>query len=98
MASPSDGGDLTTTGAILTALNRRVREQGATLLVALIPSPVISSALATICRDAGIAFLDLAPAFAGHDDLVFKYDGHWNARGHQAAADAVAPVVAMMLK
>ena len=80
------------------AFNRDAQAHGAALLVVLIPGPALSAPLAAICRDAGIAFLDLTPRFAGQDDLTFKYDGHWNARGHQVAADAIAPVLMGLLK
>jgi lysophospholipase L1-like esterase len=93
-----DAAALGTTAAILGAFNRDAQAHGAALLVVLIPGPTLSAPLAAICRDAGIAFLDLTPRFAGHDDLTFKYDGHWNAQGHQAAADVIAPVVRAMLE
>ena len=93
-----DAAALETTAAILAAFNRDAQAHGADLLVVLIPGPTLSAPLAAICRDAGIAFLDLTPRFAGHDDLAFKYDGHWNAQGHQAAADVIAPVVREMLE
>jgi hypothetical protein len=88
---------LPVTGAILAAFSRELRARGGQLLVVLIPSPTVRDALSKICREEGIAFLDLDPVFAGHPDWVFKYDGHWNARGHQAAADAiVAPLIGML--
>ena len=86
------------TGAILAAFNRELRAQGGKLLVALIPSPTVRDALSQICNREGIAFLDLDRAFAGHPDWVFKYDGHWNARGHQGAADAIASGVVALLQ
>jgi lysophospholipase L1-like esterase len=89
---------LPVTGAILAAFNRELRAKGGQLLVVVIPSPAVRDALSKICSEEGIAFLDLDPVFAGHPDWLFKYDGHWNARGHQAAAEAVLPVVAGMLK
>jgi lysophospholipase L1-like esterase len=89
---------LSVTGAILAAFNRDLRARGGQLLVVLIPSPDVREAVARICGEEGIRFLDLGPAFAGHPDLTFKYDGHWNARGHQAAANAVLPVIMEMLK
>jgi lysophospholipase L1-like esterase len=91
---PFDAAALGTTAAILAAFNRDAQAHGAALLVVLIPGPTLSAPLAAICRDAGIAFLDLAR----HDELTFKYDGHWNALGHQTAADAMAPTVRAMLK
>jgi lysophospholipase L1-like esterase len=95
---PPDPPSLATTAAILGAFNRDVRAQGASLLVVLIPSPALGAPLAEICRAARIAFLDLTPAFAARDDPVFPYDGHWNAGGHQVAADAIAPVVRAIVK
>jgi hypothetical protein len=89
---------LPVTGAILAAFNRELRAEGGKLLVVLIPCPDVRDALAWICSEEGIAFLDLGPAFAGHPDLLFKYDGHWNARGHQAAADSVVTTLIRMLK
>jgi lysophospholipase L1-like esterase len=86
------------TGAILAAFNRELRAQGGKLLVALIPSPTVRDALSQICNREGIAFLDLDPAFAGHPDWVFKYDGHWNARGHQGAADAIVSALVPLLR
>jgi hypothetical protein len=86
------------TGAILAAFNRELRAEGGKLLVVLIPSPAVRDALATICSEEGIAFVDLGPTFAGHPDLLFKYDGHWNARGHQTAANAVLTTLIPMLK
>ena len=88
---------LSVTGAILRAFNRELRAQGGKLLVVLIPSPTIREALAKICGDEGIAFLDLETTFAGRPDLILKYDGHWNALGHQAAANAVVTTVSRML-
>ena len=93
-----DAAALETTAAILAAFNRDAQAHGAALLVVLIPGPTLSAPLAAICRGAGIAFLDLTPRFAGHDDLTFKYDGHWNALGHQTAADAIVPALTAMLK
>jgi len=93
-----DAAALETTAAILAAFNRDAQAHGAALLVVLIPGPTLSAPLAAICRDAGIAFLDLTPRFAGHDDLTFKYDGHWNALGHQTAADAIVPALTAMPK
>jgi hypothetical protein len=95
-AIPADA--LSITGAILASFNRELRAQGGTLLVVLIPSPDVRDALAAICGKERIAFLDLASVFAGHPDLNFKYDGHWNARGHRAAANAVVSEVAQLLQ
>ena len=96
IAAPSDS--LTMTRSILAAFSRDLRAGGGTLLVALIPSPSLRDGLARICGAEGIAFLDLGPAFEGRPDLTFKYDGHWNARGHQAAANAVVTTLMRMLK
>ena len=98
-AAPSmAAGALSVTGAILTAFNRELDARGGKLLVVLIPSPGMRDPLEKICADAGMAFLDLGPTFAGRPDLIFKNDGHWNARGHQAAADAIVTTLTRMLK
>lgn len=53
------------------------------------------------CRDAGIPFLDLAPAFAGRDEAslwVHPTDHHPNAAAHAIAAEALRPFVAELLR
>ena len=54
--------------------------------------------LVNALKIAGLCVLLSAPAFAGRRDLNFKYDGHWNARGHQAAANAVVAEVSQLLQ
>jgi lysophospholipase L1-like esterase len=48
----------------------------------------------SFCRREGIAFLDLTPALeraaATGENVYFPDDSHWNARGHQLAAEALA--------
>jgi lysophospholipase L1-like esterase len=52
----------------------------------------------SFCRREGIAFLDLTPdlasAAARGDNVYFPDDSHWNARGHQVAADRLAGFLA----
>jgi hypothetical protein len=75
------------------------------LLVVLIPSRAlwvggnravedrIHAALTAALAARGIAVLDLRPLFeAGNAPLGFHFanDGHWNARGHRLAAEAIA--------
>jgi lysophospholipase L1-like esterase len=93
-----DANALSPTREILTAFNRDVRAQGGRLLVVLMPSPAIRAAVGRICNDEGIPFLDLEPTFANRVDLTFKYDGHWNASGHRAAAGAAVSELARLLR
>lgn len=84
----------------LRALSTRYR-----LLVVLVPSRAlwvggnravedrIHIALAVALAERGVAVLDLRPLFeAGGAPLGFHFanDGHWNARGHRLAAEAIA--------
>ena len=57
--------ELSVTGAILATFNRELRARGGKLLVVLIPSRTVRDAVALICADEGIAFLDLGPTFRG---------------------------------
>ncbi len=89
---------------MLQELSRRYR-----LLVVLIPSRAlwtgenrtvedrIHKALRTALAQRGIAVLDLRPLFeADSMPLTFHFanDGHWNARGHRLAAEAIARCLA----
>jgi len=49
-------------------------------------------------RAENIEALDLAPAFAGKASLYWKMDGHWNADGNRAAAEATYRWLAGKLK
>ena len=48
--------------------------------------------LAEFGLEKGVAVMDLLPVLATHKDerLYFEHDGHWTARAHQLAAEAVA--------
>src|SRR5262249_59857147 len=62
-----------------------------TRLVSDWSSDVCSSDL--FCRESGIAFVDLLPAFWGLDGTRFwisRTDGHPNARGHRIIAETLA--------
>jgi len=61
-----------------------------------------TSVVEAFARKHGIPYLDLVPAFrrAAHDpatgarvDLHYRRDRHWNARGHQVAARALAKML-----
>jgi hypothetical protein len=47
-----------------------------------------------------IAYVSLDTAFAGRNTLATRYpkDGHWNAAGHAAVAEVLAPVVTTILR
>lgn len=49
----------------------------------------------------GITVIDLLPAFEayrGEEPLLYPMDRHWTAAGHRVAAEAIAPVIADLLK
>ncbi len=55
---------------------------------------VVSDRLAAICRDSGIEYLDLAPAFRERaeehpSDHLHSFGGHWTASGHALCADVL---------
>lgn len=44
------------------------------------------------CRQTGVHCLDLLPvleAVAGHEQVYWKFDGHWTAKGHKLVAEAI---------
>jgi len=100
--SPADEApDLQLTSALLKEINREVQSRGAELLVVFVPSKAdiceltdampYQRAIARLCREHGIGFFDLAPAF--HDTWLrtyYRLDMHWNPRGHRVAAAAIA--------
>lgn len=51
----------------------------------------INGALVEFCKEENISVLDLLPEFREHakngEQLYFKIDGHWNAKGHKLAAE-----------
>jgi len=92
--------DLTVTGAILRRLFEKVEARGAELLVVLIPSaveidrlndwPPYQERIAVLCTGLGIEHLDLSPAFRGRWlRTYYRTGGHWNARGHEVAAEEI---------
>jgi len=91
-AATSSMSELDLTEALLARLDRRVRADGARLLVVSVPMrPELATALGARIRGLGIPHLDLGPAYDGRPRSEFKFphDGHWNAEGHRIAADAV---------
>ena len=89
----------------MTSLNDMVQADGAELLVASLPimgpdrQDVFPEATAHFQLQAqrlNAPFIDLAPALAKHDPATLtlnKYDSHFNARGHNAVAKALAPFI-----
>lgn len=92
--------ELALTNRILGALAEEVAASGAELVVFFIPSRreftragtarPYQREIAAACRELGIATVDLAPAFgrSGYR-TYYRGGGHWTARGHQVAADAM---------
>ncbi|MDP1908384.1 MAG: hypothetical protein Q8K85_08785, partial [Hyphomicrobium sp.] len=57
----------------------------------------VHKALVAALTARGIAILDLRPLFeAGGTPLIYHFnnDGHWNARGHALAGEAIAKCLA----
>ncbi|MER3441932.1 MAG: hypothetical protein C4296_11270 [Gemmataceae bacterium] len=54
--------------------------------------------LAEFCRTRGIPYLDLLPVFAGTTDTYVPSDTHWNVKGNQLAAAALARWVPHLLQ
>jgi hypothetical protein len=89
------------TRRIIRLLRDEVAAQGATLVVVAIPSRrqyadesryvPYQEKVARICRDLSIEFQDLGPACRASFLRVYHRlgRGHWNARGHRIAADAI---------
>lgn len=75
--------------SVYLAMIPRVNDIQAYLKGEALPLPGI---LAEFARQQGITLLDLLPRLATDPDYLSLYlpcDGHWNARGHQAVADAL---------
>ena len=63
------------------------------------PFADVHGAVATACRGAGVAFVDLLPAFEGQDAetlWVHPSDHHPNARAHALAAEALRAFAAQL--
>ncbi len=85
---------------LLRALEAEVRQRGARLVVAFIPSkseideltdtPPFQENIAALCDELGIPHFDLAPALKNEFLRTYYRQGsHWNARGHRVTADAL---------
>ncbi len=92
--------DFTLTSRILEELKKEVERSGAKLVVFFIPSkreierlddsPPYQIAIADLCQKRGIEYFDLAPDFKTTRYRTYhRFGGHWNARGHQVAAEAI---------
>jgi lysophospholipase L1-like esterase len=92
--------DLTLTSRILEELKKEVETRGAKLLVVFIPSKreierfddslPYQTEIARLCLQLGIEYFDLAPNFkATWRRTYYRLGGHWNARGHRIAAEAL---------
>jgi hypothetical protein len=97
---------------LLTAMQKRVENQGGQFLVLLIPDSITVENSAGISQQLGKYFsftlqrkqintLDLLPALtlrSQNQSLYFSKDAHWNKLGHQAAAQAISSNISEMLK
>jgi hypothetical protein len=86
-------GRLTT--AIIVAFADEVRRRGSDFL--LVAHTGIAGLDAGAIERAGIPIVDLSD-FADRVDLRWHHDGHFNPRGHQQAADSLAPVIESRLR
>lgn len=87
--------DLALTIRLLVELRDRVEEAGARFLLVTVPMPdPPRGAFATGVAEAGIAHLALDEAFeSATEPIRYRHDPHWNAAGHQLAAEAIAPLL-----
>lgn len=64
----------------------------------MVPRNSYGSRVESYCRENGIHCLNLLPALSEHADrgeqVYFPEDGHFNARGHEIAADAIRAFIA----
>ena len=92
--------DLTLTIRILEELKKEVEDRGARFVLAFIPSrlevdkpdssPPYQAALKPLCRERGIEYLDLAPAFRNRwFRTYYRNSIHWNPRGQGVAAEVL---------
>lgn len=90
----SEAGRLTR--RLLEEMGRISEASGAKFLLVIIPPWKEPQVLAGIPPDSAGSSLDLGPVFqayqTAHPDsaLGFRYDTHWNARGHRLVAEAIA--------
>ena len=85
----------------LVLLQRETAGSGAPLLVAQATTagPLMTARLAGLCEELGVGRVDLVGVLdADPGPVTFRIDGHWRARGHWVAAEALAPVVCDMLR
>ena len=92
--------ELVLTSRVLEKLKQEVEMRGAKLVVFFIPSKgevekLIDSQpyqaqIIPLCEELGIEYFDLASDFQSvWPRAYYRYGIHWNARGHQIAADAI---------
>ncbi len=92
--------DLAVTSRILDKLKNEVERRGARLIVFFIPSNreiarlddsvPYQTDISDLCRKRGIDYYDLAPHFQSTwYRTYYRQGGHWNARGHQVASEAI---------
>jgi hypothetical protein len=86
-----DDANMLVTGQLIKAINEVCIESGSTFVLVAIPSgPRTRAALQTIAEKEKIPLLLLDPFFEKPaSDFEIPYDGHWNAKGHEMAAEAI---------
>lgn len=83
------------TRLLFARLAERARAIGAELIVTSVPThPAYSVGLQGMLEPMGVRYVPLDQAFAAADGpTTFENDGHWNARGHALAADALVAML-----
>ncbi len=96
------------TRALLARLREQVVAQGARCVVIVIPSAQdletatgagdeAAARVLSACEDIGALGVDLTSVFAAEPACYFPVDGHWTAKGHRVAAEALASRLASLL-
>ena len=106
--APNDPDEWKVTLALMKAMDRQCREMGARMILLIVPerhtirwksSLFYRETLTAFCRRQDIPCVDLeANGPFNFDRNCYVMDPHWNRRGHETAARALAPVIEEYLR